>query len=253
MLHTLHTRTGKLLLALLVAVAALMGPALPTQAVAADTQVMWRLYNPNTGEHFYTKDTNERDHLATVGWRKEGQAWIAPVHSNTPVYRLYNPVVKGGDHHYTTNSHERDMLVGVGWKYEGVGWYSDDAKSVPLQRLYNPNAATGTHHYTVDTNEANHLVSVGWKHEGVAWYAVGVGENTGSNQGGTGGSTGGSTSQPSTPATSGTYVLNTNSMTFHRPTCPSVRRMSAANRRDYTGSRADVLAMGYDPCKNCNP
>lgn len=146
----------------------------PVEAQAVDTQAMWRLYNPNTGEHFYTANTYERDHLAQVGWRKEGQGWVAPLKSNTPVYRLYNPVVRGGDHHYTVNSHERDMLVGVGWLYEGVGWYSDDAKGVALWRQYNPNAATGTHNYTVNTNERDMLVKVGWKDEGVAWYGAAV-------------------------------------------------------------------------------
>lgn len=158
-------------------VAQAFAPVPAAAASSAETQVMWRLYNPNTGEHFYTANTNERDRLFSLGWNKEGQAWVAPVTSSTPVYRLYNPVVKGGDHHYTTNANERDMLVGKGWHYEGIGWYSDDAQRVALQRLYNPHAETGTHHYTVDTNEADHLAGAGWRREGVAWYAVALGSN----------------------------------------------------------------------------
>ena len=49
------------------------------------------------------------------------------------------------------------------------------------------------------------------------------------------------------------YVLNTNSMKFHRPTCASIEKMSAKNRQDFHGIRDDVIAQGYDPCKNCNP
>lgn len=49
------------------------------------------------------------------------------------------------------------------------------------------------------------------------------------------------------------YVLNTNSKKFHYPSCSSVNTMSAANRQDFTGSRDEVIAMGYDPCKRCNP
>ena len=249
--HVLPSRLKGLVLAAFVALAMLVGPCLPANAAAADTQIMWRLYNPNTGEHFYTKDTNERDHLASVGWNKEGQGWVAPVKSNTPVYRLYNPVIKGGDHHYTTKAGERDILVSLGWKDEGIGWYSDDAKTVPLYRQYNPNADTGTHNYTVNTNERDNLERLGWKDEGVGWYAVAVGENTGggSSQGGGSGTSG----QPTTPSTSGTYVLNTNSGVFHRPTCSSVGRMSASNRKDFTGSRDEVVAMGYEACKNCKP
>ena len=36
---------------------------------------MWRLYNPNSGEHFYTSNLGERDHIVSVGWRLEGVGW----------------------------------------------------------------------------------------------------------------------------------------------------------------------------------
>ena len=36
---------------------------------------MYRLYNPNSGEHFYTASTNERDELLAAGWHDEGIAW----------------------------------------------------------------------------------------------------------------------------------------------------------------------------------
>lgn len=50
-----------------------------------------------------------------------------------------------------------------------------------------------------------------------------------------------------------TYVLNTNTHKFHSPGCSSVGQMKESNRKDYTGSRDDVIAMGYEPCKKCNP
>ena len=137
------------------------------------TAAMHRLYNPYTGEHFYTADTAERDHLTGLGWRYEGVGWKAPAKSSTPVYRLYNGHVRGGDHHYTTSASERDHLVSVGWTYEGVGWYSDDARGVPLYRQYNPYARTGTHNYTASASENDHLLAVGWRGEGVGWYGVG--------------------------------------------------------------------------------
>ena len=49
------------------------------------------------------------------------------------------------------------------------------------------------------------------------------------------------------------YILNINSKKFHYPDCPSVKRMKESNKEYYTGSRDDLIAMGYDPCKNCNP
>lgn len=50
-----------------------------------------------------------------------------------------------------------------------------------------------------------------------------------------------------------TYVLNTNSNKFHLPSCSSVDQMSDENKEYYTGSREEVINMGYKPCKNCNP
>ena len=49
------------------------------------------------------------------------------------------------------------------------------------------------------------------------------------------------------------YVLNTNTKKFHKPTCSSVNDMKAKNRKDSNLSRSEIIAMGYDPCKRCNP
>lgn len=138
--------------------------------------VMYRLYNPNSGEHFYTGDADERDGLVNEGWLNEGEAWTAPERSLTPVYRLYNGNEPLGDHHYTTNMEERSSLIAAGWTSEGVGWYSDDAKGVGLYRLYNPNAyatgMSGAHHYTADKDECDSLVELGWQAEGFDWYGL---------------------------------------------------------------------------------
>lgn len=129
---------------------------------------MYRLYNSNSGEHFYTGSTDERDYLSSIGWNYEGVGWIAPEISNSPVFRMYN--ANGGEHHYTTSESERDSLVTAGWSYEGIGWYSADSDSVPLYRLYNPNAFANNHHYTTSEDERDYLISIGWKNEGIGWY-----------------------------------------------------------------------------------
>ena len=50
-----------------------------------------------------------------------------------------------------------------------------------------------------------------------------------------------------------TYVLNINTKKFHYPTCSSVDDMKEKNKQIYTGSREEVINMGYVPCKRCNP
>lgn len=131
---------------------------------------MYRLYNPNSGEHFYTSSSSERDFDVRAGWIYEGVGWYAPSTSSTPVYRLYNPYA--GDHHYTTDASERDMLRRAGWLYEGVGWYSDDARAVAVWREYNPNAVAGAHNFTPSREEHAWLGTMGWTLEGIAWYGV---------------------------------------------------------------------------------
>lgn len=49
------------------------------------------------------------------------------------------------------------------------------------------------------------------------------------------------------------YILNTNSMKFHKDTCASGNKTSAANRQDYYGFREDLIDEGYIPCAVCNP
>ena len=131
---------------------------------------MYRLYNPNDGQHLYTKDKGENDSLSSIGWRAEGIGWYAPTTSSTPVYRLYNP--NSGDHHYTKEKWENDWLVTLGWRAEGIGWYSDDNKGVPLYRQFNPNVRVGTHNYTKEQWENDWLVTLGWKAEGIGWYGI---------------------------------------------------------------------------------
>ena len=124
---------------------------LPKTVDIGPTGIMYRMYNENSGEHFYTMDSDEAQHLTDIGWNYEGHAWQAPSSSQTPVYRLYNP--NSGEHHYTSNIEEEDNLVSIGWNDEGVGFYSDDNQSIPMYRLYNPNALTATHHYTPSESE----------------------------------------------------------------------------------------------------
>ena len=134
---------------------------------------MYRLYNPNSGEHFYTGSASERDQVAAAGWWLEGIGWVAPATSNSPVYRVYNP--NAGDHHYTMSASERDQLVALGWRDEGTGWYSDDAKTFAVLRQYNPNAVTGAHNFTTSRSENDQLTAVGWHGEGIGWYALAEG------------------------------------------------------------------------------
>lgn len=50
-----------------------------------------------------------------------------------------------------------------------------------------------------------------------------------------------------------TYVLNTNTNKFHKESCNSARSMDASNKKIYTGSRQEIIDMGYEACGVCKP
>ena len=49
------------------------------------------------------------------------------------------------------------------------------------------------------------------------------------------------------------YVLNMNSHVFHLPDCSGAKTMKEKNRRDYTGTRDELIELGYRPCGSCHP
>ena len=55
------------------------------------------------------------------------------------------------------------------------------------------------------------------------------------------------------PESGTTYVLNTNTMRFHRPSCESVQEMQPENREETTKTRQELIDEGYKPCGSCKP
>ena len=136
-----------------------------------DELIVYRLYDHNSGEHFYTTLELERDNLVGKGWYYEGIAWKGLKESEKPVARVYNP--NSGEHFYTMNPWEMLNLTGLGWIYEGNSWSSNtnEKTMVPVYRLYNPNAPQrASHHYTTNGAEKENLVKQGWIYEGEGWY-----------------------------------------------------------------------------------
>lgn len=95
----------------------------------ANTQALYRFYNPRAGSHFYTASEAEKaDVIARLGnvYRYEGPAYMVSTDSSgtTPVFRFYN--VRTGTHFYTASTAERDMVVqklGYIYRYEGPAFY----------------------------------------------------------------------------------------------------------------------------------
>lgn len=49
------------------------------------------------------------------------------------------------------------------------------------------------------------------------------------------------------------YILNLSSKHFHLPSCASVGDINESNRREYSGSREELIKQGYLPCGRCKP
>jgi len=129
---------------------------------------MHRMYDPNSGEHFYTGSEVERDFLLSAGWHYEGVGFNFP-EEGPPVYRLYDPVC--GEHLYTMDTAEIQKLTDKGWNNEGVAFNSAGTDEVPKYRLHNPNAKRGGYHFTGSEVERQILLDAGWIDQGIGWYS----------------------------------------------------------------------------------
>ena len=56
-----------------------------------------------------------------------------------------------------------------------------------------------------------------------------------------------------TEAATFAYILNANSRKFHNPYCGAVEDINPENKREYTGTRNELLEQGYSPCGLCKP
>ena len=59
--------------------------------------------------------------------------------------------------------------------------------------------------------------------------------------------------EPYIPDESATYIINTNTGRFHLPDCQSVQDMKEKNRKEFFGTREELVDAGYKPCGRCNP
>ncbi len=141
---------------------------------------MFRMYDPNSGEHFYTGSAVERDYLVSVGWNYEGVGFTFSRTTGMPVYRLYD--IFTGEHLYTMEKPVKTALSingmamyeceGRMWTYEGIAFNSAYDTEVPQYRLRNPNATRGAYHFTASTQERDNLIAAGWIYEGIGFYTA---------------------------------------------------------------------------------
>src|SRR5438876_4145128 len=114
----------------------------PNTAQPPGSVPLFRLFNPDTGDHFYTADANERDRAASqFGYRTEGVACFVmpgPSPGVIQLYRMWNG--DAHDHFYTTDVNERNRAQAVsGYADEGIaGFVFPPGQAAELYRIYKP-------------------------------------------------------------------------------------------------------------------
>ncbi|MGH1647976.1 BspA family leucine-rich repeat surface protein [Enterococcus gilvus] len=92
----------------------------PVQADSAGKKQVYRIYNPNSGEHFYTTNKSEANAAVKKGWRHEtdnNYTWVSE--GDVKIYREFNPDVHtAGSHNFTTDLQEHKNVVKAGWRDE---------------------------------------------------------------------------------------------------------------------------------------
>ena len=131
---------------------------------------MFRMYDPNSGEHFYTGSEVERENLVAAGWNYEGVGFTFSRTTGAPVYRLYDRY-NTFEHLYTMDEAEKNKLIAQGWELEGIAFNSAYDTEVPQYRLHNPNETRGAYHFTASEEERDALIAAGWEYEGIGFYS----------------------------------------------------------------------------------
>jgi hypothetical protein len=151
------------------------------QKAAAVQLPVYRFYNTQTGSHFFTASTTERESVRTnlAYMTYEGEAFMAASEASAglkPVYRFFNS--KTGLHFYTISESERDNIQAnlPQFTLEGVAYYASPVTGTgfkPLYRFFLSNV--GTHFYTASETERLNLqdnLSATYNYEGVSYHVL---------------------------------------------------------------------------------
>lgn len=161
---------------------------------------------------------------------------------------LDSDVLKVG-HHGSDTSSSADFLAAVSPGYAVISCGAGNTYGHPHAETLSALSAIGAVVYRTDTQGNILAVSNG---AGISWSNPMMPTIVKPGSSNTAGST---TSQSATETipVSITYVLNTNTKKFHRPSCNSVAKIADKHREDTGKTRAELIAEGYTACGNCKP
>ena len=135
---------------------------------------VYRLYDPATGDRFFTQSRQKRDDAKSAGYLYEEIAFYLLPSADTLTDRLYglaHPPTSPGDftdHLYTVSAAERTSAAGLGYSNDetfGFLYEVNAAGRAPLYRLVDD---TSHHHvFTIDPDEKRRFMIEGFREEGI--------------------------------------------------------------------------------------
>jgi hypothetical protein len=171
--------------------------------VSAETNAVWRLYNPKNGDHMLSANYQEANIYIMNGWTSDGVISYTIPTGTISVHRMFNPgtnrhtvatgpgisalmsqgwtddgelfkapatgtptwnLGKGNQAFSTANPGEVAAYQRAGWVISGIIYYSPSQFETPIYRLYNP--IKRTHVLVTDPNELTAYMRAGWINDG---------------------------------------------------------------------------------------
>lgn len=146
-------------------------------AGTSSTAPVYRLYNPNTGDHFYTTSESEKISLEKnlkTPMVSEGIAFYAYSDGSTdkislPVYIFYN---SNGDFYFSTSSDTKNNQLSANSKT--IAFYASPTAQNGALPVYDFYITNNKHFYTISEEEKDVIVKTlnhSYKLKGVAFYS----------------------------------------------------------------------------------
>jgi hypothetical protein len=153
--------------------------AVTASPVAAINSPVYRFYNFQSGKHFYTASTGEKDILLgqfASTFSYEGLAFNAPAQGDQALYRFCRAGTS--QHLFTANSSERDALIAnpnSGYVYEGsvCNIYSEGKAPIGATAVFSfLDPSSGQRFFTASSAERGAVSSgvPGWLDEGAQFF-----------------------------------------------------------------------------------
>lgn len=122
---------------------------------------LYRVYNPNDGDHYFTTDKDEPSKLVQLGWRAEGAPYkvvAAEIDESGTVTAAKRHHAFGTAIWSAYNPYTGEYLLAE----EDVKFFTMQNGSQDVVRVYNP-YTTGPAHLYTDADEAAGLTLLGWR------------------------------------------------------------------------------------------